>query len=304
VKISLGADGAATDALGGAGAVAAGVQRVTLASDDPAVAALTGTLTVDGSGVTQPVSGTITANAGTNLNTSALALESGGNLAAAATSLAAIDDWDESDRAKVNIVAGQAGVTAGAGNVAANTPRVTLAADDPGVVSLAAIEAAVEGTLTVDLGANNDVTVTGSVTANAGTNLNTSALALESGGVLDEILAALGGAPAASTFHRVAAGSGDAANIKASAGVVRGITLFNNSAVPIFVKFHNTAGAPTPGSGVVRTFAAQAGVHSIYAPPGGIAFSTGIAITIVTGIADNDTTGVTASDCVLDVEYE
>lgn len=36
----------------------------------------------DGSGVTQPVSGTVTANAGTNLNTSALALESGGNLAA------------------------------------------------------------------------------------------------------------------------------------------------------------------------------------------------------------------------------
>ncbi|AZV21488.1 hypothetical protein [Mesorhizobium sp. M7A.F.Ce.TU.012.03.2.1] len=40
VKISLGADGSATDALGGAGAVAAGVQRVTLASDDPAVAGL------------------------------------------------------------------------------------------------------------------------------------------------------------------------------------------------------------------------------------------------------------------------
>jgi hypothetical protein len=39
VKISLGADGAATDALGGAGSVAAGVQRVTLASDDPAVVA-------------------------------------------------------------------------------------------------------------------------------------------------------------------------------------------------------------------------------------------------------------------------
>lgn len=38
-------------------------------------------LTVDGSAVTQPVSGTVTANAGTNLNTSALALESGGNLA-------------------------------------------------------------------------------------------------------------------------------------------------------------------------------------------------------------------------------
>lgn len=42
VKISLGADGSATDALGGAGAVASGVQRVTLASDDPAVTALGG----------------------------------------------------------------------------------------------------------------------------------------------------------------------------------------------------------------------------------------------------------------------
>lgn len=38
--------------------------------------------------------------------------------------------------------------------------------------------------LTVNLGTNNDVTVTGSVTANAGTNLNTSALALETGGNL------------------------------------------------------------------------------------------------------------------------
>lgn len=39
-KVSLGADGAATDAVGGAGAVSAAVQRVTLASDDPAVAVL------------------------------------------------------------------------------------------------------------------------------------------------------------------------------------------------------------------------------------------------------------------------
>tara|TARA_R110000772_G_scaffold25515_10_gene66506 strand:+ start:258 stop:968 length:711 start_codon:yes stop_codon:yes gene_type:complete len=41
VKISLGADGAAVDAVAGAGAVSTGVQRTTLASDDPAVALLT-----------------------------------------------------------------------------------------------------------------------------------------------------------------------------------------------------------------------------------------------------------------------
>lgn len=76
-----------------------------------------------------PVSGTVTANAGTNLNTSALALESGGNLAAAAASLAVMDDWDESDRAKVNPIVGQTGVQGASGTVSANTQRVVLATD-------------------------------------------------------------------------------------------------------------------------------------------------------------------------------
>jgi hypothetical protein len=40
VKLSLGADGTANDASAGAGAVGTGTQRVTLASDDPAVVAL------------------------------------------------------------------------------------------------------------------------------------------------------------------------------------------------------------------------------------------------------------------------
>ncbi len=48
-------------------------------------------LKVDGSAVTQPVSGTVTANAGTNLNTSALALETGGNLATIASAVRAED---------------------------------------------------------------------------------------------------------------------------------------------------------------------------------------------------------------------
>ncbi len=84
----------------------------------------------------------VTANAGTNLNTSALALEAGGNLAAAAASLAIIDDWDESDRAKVNPIVGQAGVAAGAGAVAATVQRMTLASDDPAVAVLGATSGA------------------------------------------------------------------------------------------------------------------------------------------------------------------
>lgn len=86
------------------------------------------TITVDGS-VTASCTGTVTANAGTNLNTSALALEGGGNLAAAATSLAVMDDWDDTDRCKVNTIAGQVGVQGGSGTVTALTQRVVLATD-------------------------------------------------------------------------------------------------------------------------------------------------------------------------------
>jgi hypothetical protein len=102
--------------------------KITDGTDNVDVTA-SGAMKVDGSGVTQPVSGTVTANAGTNLNTSALALETGGNLAGAATSLAVMDDWDESDRAKVNLIVGQAGVQGGSGTVSASTQRVTLATD-------------------------------------------------------------------------------------------------------------------------------------------------------------------------------
>ena len=69
--------------------VAAGVQRVTLASDDPAVVALQ-----------------------------------------------IIDDWDETNRAAVNPIVGQAGIAAGAGIVGVTVPRVTLASDDPAVAAL------------------------------------------------------------------------------------------------------------------------------------------------------------------------
>lgn len=52
-------------------------------------------------------------------------------LKAIATSDSVLDDWDESDRAKINQIVGQVGITGGAGAVAANTPRTTLASDDP-----------------------------------------------------------------------------------------------------------------------------------------------------------------------------
>lgn len=75
------------------------------------------------------VTGSVTANAGTNLNTSLLALESGGNLASAVTALQIMDDWDETNRAAVNTIAGQVGVQGASGVVTALTQRVVLATD-------------------------------------------------------------------------------------------------------------------------------------------------------------------------------
>lgn len=58
----------------------------------------------------------------------------------AVVALQIIDDWDESDRAKVNLIVGQAGIAAGAGAVGATVPRVTQASDCPSVTALQIID--------------------------------------------------------------------------------------------------------------------------------------------------------------------
>lgn len=81
-------------------------------------------------------------------------------LAAAADSLSVLDDWDETDRAKVNPIAGQAGVQGNTGTVSANTQRVVLATD----VALPAGTNAI-GKLAANSGVDiGDVDVTSAVT--------------------------------------------------------------------------------------------------------------------------------------------
>jgi hypothetical protein len=86
------------------------------------------------------ISGTVTANAGTNLNTSLLALESGGNLAtlAGAVSSAKV----QANTAQIN------GVAPSMGNGVSGTgvQRVTIASDSTGQVTLAAGSAVVGST--------------------------------------------------------------------------------------------------------------------------------------------------------------
>lgn len=105
-------------------------------------------------------------------------------------------------------------------------------------------------------------------------------------------------------YHAVSAGSTNAANVKASPGQLYGWRIFNAGSYPVYIKLHNTASTPTAGSGVVQTIGVQAGIASESFQPFGIAFDTGIGISIVKGIADNNVTAVLASDCVVDLFYK
>lgn len=109
-----------------------------------------------GSANPMPIAGSVTANAGTNLNTSALLTESTftGRIGevqttpTANTVLGRLKDLitgivlaaGSNVIGFVNLITGQTGITGGAGAVAANTPRVTHASDDPAVALLTAID--------------------------------------------------------------------------------------------------------------------------------------------------------------------
>lgn len=107
-----------------------------------------------------------------------------------------------------------------------------------------------------------------------------------------------------STYHLITDGT-DSANIKSTGGIVRGVLILNTAAYPIYIKFHNTGGTPTPGSGVVMTVPVQAGFLLPFTFPGrGKAFATGIGITVVKDAADAGSTPVAAGDGVIEVFYE
>lgn len=236
----------------GTGVRSAQVLRVTVATDD--LVPVTGTVAVSG---TVTVSGSVTANAGTNLNTSALALESGGNLATIAGVVT-------SNRAAVNPISGQAGVQGNTGAVSATTQRVTLATD---------------------------------VALPAGTNTigNVALVPATSGGL--------------TMFSALSVGtSGDATNVKASAGQLYGWYISNTNAAPAYVKFYNSASAPTAGSGTpvlrIAVPGSSSGTATNINYSAGIAFSAGIGFTIVTTAPDAGSTGVAANEVIINLLYK
>lgn len=107
----------------------------------------------------------------------------------------------------------------------------------------------------------------------------------------------------ATYYHLVSAATTNATNVKSSAGKLMGWYIYNSNASARKVAFHNTSGTPTAGASVVFSIMVPGGAAANLASETGIAFSTGIGITTVTGIADSDSAAVAANDLIINLWY-
>lgn len=111
-------------------------------------------------------------------------------------------------------------------------------------------------------------------------------------------------ASSASTYHKISAASTNADTVKASAGLVTGYYFVNTATSFRYVKLYNKASSPTVGTDTPRCvygIPPESAANMVLTLP--IAFGTGIAIAIVTGIADSDATAVSANDVAVTLHY-
>lgn len=139
-------------------------------------------------------------------------------------------------------------------------------------------------------------TVTGTVTANQGTMAALPAGTNVIGDVGMQYRANATGAASVSSV--IAAATTNATVVKASAGRLIGWQLQNTTASLVYVKLHNQTTTPTAGASVAFPIAIPANGKTEITLDGGIAFTTGIGYTTVTGSANTDATAVAAGAIV------
>lgn len=200
--------------------------------------------------------------------------------------------------------------SAGAGINGTGVQRVTIATDDAVTVALAAIQAAAEDNTTpasvkfdqTTPGTTNGVQINAALPA--GTNnigdvdvLTLPALAAGTNTIGAVVNVSRATASGATSSRVVAAASTNATSLKASAGNIVNIDVFNVAAYDVFLKLYNKASAPTVGTDTpVWTIPVKAGTGFSREFIQGKSFATGIAYAITKLQADSDTTVVVASD--------
>src|SRR6516165_8566062 len=238
------------------GAVTTAAPTYTTAQTNPLSLTTTGLLRVDGSGATQPISGSITVSGTTTVSGTVTANQGGAPWTMKPDGTA----WTQTGTsANVNVT-----------NASIPVTGTFWQATQPVSGTVAATQS---GTWTVQPGN----------TANTTPWLVMKALTAASNGL--------------TSTRVVAAATTNATSLKASAGNIAAIDLFNVAAYAVFLKLYNKASAPTVGTDTpVWTIPIPAsGGFSIDFSQGEY-FSTGIAFAITKLQADSDTTVLVAGD--------
>lgn len=239
-------------------------------------------LKVDGSAVTQPVSGSLTTvstvTSVTQFNGVAIALNNG--------------------------------------TTSTGTLRVTLSSDSTGII--ASIGTSVTpGTSAGHLGKAEDAVAGSGDTGVAvwGVRRDTPATNVNNAGDYAEIPVSGQGtlwvsqSPAVgggwSISRLLSAATTNATNAKASAGIVGGWYAYNANASVRYLKLYNKATSPTVGSDTpVMTIPIPAGAAANVEFGNGINFATGIGYATTTGVADADTGAVAANEIIINLFYK
>jgi hypothetical protein len=274
--------GAATSAkqpaLGSAGSAATDVITV------QGIASMTA-LKVDGSAVTQPVSD----------GGSTISVDDGGSSVTVDGSVAASNFPSTVDT--------------NSGSKSASTIRVVIATDQPQLTNKLLVTPDANSSVNLSQVGGNSVS-TGNGTSGTGVQRvtiasdSTGQVALAAGSnVVGKVIAATTTSGGYSTAHVVSAAGNNATSIKGSAGQVYGWYIYNSNASARKVAFHDTSGSPTAGSSVKFSLVIPASGAANVSMPHGIAFSSGIAITTTTGVADSDNGTVASGDLVINIFY-
>jgi hypothetical protein len=105
-------------------------------------------------------------------------------------------------------------------------------------------------------------------------------------------------------YHLVSGASTNATVVKNGGGQLYGWYIYNSNAAARKVAFHDASSTPTAGASVAWSIVLPPGAAANVFTEAGIPFATGISITTVTGLADNDGTGVGASDLIINLFYK
>jgi len=282
---------------------------------------VTNTVTVDGSGVTQPVSGTVTANLSATdnavldqieINTSYGDNTGGGTeanslrvtIANDSTGVVSVDDNAGS------LTVDNAALSVTGGGAEASALRVTLANDSTGVVSVDDNG----GSLTVDVGSalpagSNAI---GKLAANSGVDIGDVDITSIAAGsnLIGDIGISGARTSGGTTLYKNIDVDESEDQIKGTAGQIYWIHCMNLKASVLFLKFYNaTAANVTVGTTVpdltfpIPTQGDTNGAGFVLVIPNGIAFDTAITVACTTGVADNDSGAPGANECIVNLGY-